>query len=153
MAKDIKIRKFDREEVNLLYKMIQATIDISYCKVYTAEAVDYFKECHSIGEILNDAKHGYAVVAEYNGEILGTGTLLGSNVRRVYVDSAHQRDGIGKQIVADIERRSKGLYLDLAASLVSLPFWESCGYQIQREAFIPVRNDQKLRYYKMAKKI
>ena len=153
MAKDVKIRKFDREEVNLLYKMIQATIDISYCKVYPPEAVDYFKECHAIGDILNDAQHGYMVVAECNGEILGTGTLLGSNVRRVYVDSVHQREGIGKQIVADIERRSKGLYLDLSASLVSLPFWESCGYQIQREAFIPVRNDQKLRYYKMAKKI
>ena len=122
MAKDVKIRKFDREEVNLLYKMIQATIDISYCKVYPPEAVDYFKECHAIGDILNDAQHGYMVVAECNGEILGTGTLLGSNVRRVYVDSVHQREGIGKQIVADIERRSKGLYLDLSASLVSLPF-------------------------------
>ena len=87
---------------------------------------------------MNDGKHGYMVIAEYNGEILGTGTLLGSNVRRVYVDSAHQREGIGKQIIADIERRSKGLYLDLAASLVSLPFWESCRYQIQSEAFIPV---------------
>ena len=76
MAKDVKIRKFDREEVNLLYKMIQATIDISYCKVYPGEAVDYFKECHSIGDILNDGKHGYMVIAEYNGEILGTGTLL-----------------------------------------------------------------------------
>ena len=76
MAKDVKIRQFDREEVNLFYKMIQATIDISYCKVYPGEAVDYFKECHSIRDILNDGKHGYMVIAEYNGEILGTGDIF-----------------------------------------------------------------------------
>lgn len=153
MVQDIKIRKFNREEANLLYKMVQATIDSSYCKVYPPEAIDYFKEYHSIGDILNDAVHGFTMVAESNGEILGTGTLLGANIRRVYVNHLHQREGIGKLIVVNLEKRAKGLYLDLAASLISLPFWESCGYQIQSEAFIPVRNDKQLRYYKMAKKI
>ena len=153
MAKDISIRKFDRKEADLLYKMVQDTIDISYCKTYPPEAVEYFKEYHSIGDILSDAALGSTAIAESNGEILGTGTLLGTNVRRVYVNPAHQREGIGKLIVAALERRALGLNLDLAASLVSRQFWESCGYQIQSEDFIPVRNDQKLLYYKMVKKL
>ena len=74
---------------------------------------------------------GYIVIAESNGEILGTGTLLGTNVRRVYVNPSHQHEGIGKLIVAELERRALGLNLDLAASLISRQFWESCGYQIQ----------------------
>ena len=106
VVKDINIRKFDRKEANLLYKMVQDTIDISYCKTYPPEAVEYFKEYHSIGDILSDAALGYTVIAESNGEILGTGTLLGTNVRRVYVNPSHQREGIGKLIVAEFREKS-----------------------------------------------
>ena len=143
MAKDINIRKFERKEADFLYRMVQDTIDISYCKAYPPEAVEYFKEYHSIGDILNDATLGYTVIAQSDGEILGTGTLLGSNIRRVYVNPSHQHQSIGKLIVAELEKRALGekiLCLDLAASLVSRDFWASCGFLAQSEDFIPVRN-------------
>ena len=43
-------------------------------------------------------------------------------------------------------------FLDLSASIVSKRFYDSLGYVTQKEDYIPVRNNQKLIYYEMAKK-
>ncbi len=154
VARDIRIRKFEEKEAAFLYRMVQDAIDISYRKVYPPEAVDYFKEHHSMGDILSDASLGYTVVADCSGEMLGTGTLLDTNVRRVYINPLHRYKGIGKLIVAELERRALDemiVSLDLSASLVSKRFWESCGFMVQSEDSLPVGNNQKLHYYTMVK--
>lgn len=153
---DIIIRKFHKKEAELLYRMVRDSIDISYRGAYSPEAVNYFKKYHSKGDIIRDASQGYTVIADCNGEILGTGTLLGTNIRRVYVNPLHQHEGIGKLIVAVLEKKALSKMIkaiDLEASLVSKRFWESCGFIIESEDFIPLGNGQKLNYYNMVKTI
>jgi GNAT superfamily N-acetyltransferase len=156
VIKDIKIRKFKRSDTQSLHRMVQNSIDVSYRGFYPPEAVNYFKEYHSKKDMLQDASAGYTLIADCNGEILGTGTLLGTNIRRVYVNPLHQHQGIGKLIVAALEKKASRemiASIDLEASLVSKRFWESCGYQIDSENFIPLENGQKLNYYNMVKTI
>jgi len=43
--------------------------------------------------------------------------------------------------------------LDLEASLVSQRFYDSLGYVTQKEAYLPVSNNQRLDYYAMVKEI
>lgn len=43
--------------------------------------------------------------------------------------------------------------MDLDASLVAYPFYRSLGYKTQAEDLIPVKNGQRLRYYKMVKNL
>jgi len=151
---DIQIRKLGEEDLQTVYRLIQSTIDISYHEVYPREAIEFFKDYHSKEQILSDAATGYTVVAECNSEVLGTGTLFGTNIRRVFVSPLHQHGGIGKLLVQELERKAsfeKLAIIDLEASIVSRQFWESLGFVIQREDYIPVRNSQKLCYYKMVK--
>ncbi len=154
MIQDIRIRKLGEEDLQTVYRLIQTTIDISYHEGYPREAIEFFKDYHSKEHILNDAATGYTVVAECDSEVLGTGTLSGINIRRVFVSPPHQHRGIGKLLVQELERKAsfeKLATIDLEASLVSRQFWESLGFVVQREDYIPVRNSQKLCYYKMVK--
>lgn len=156
MLQGIALREFSREDLAALYRLVQNTIEAAYGGVYPPEAVAFFKDYHSQENILNDAAGGYTVVAEQDGEILGTGTLLECNVRRVFTDVSRQNRGIGGTIAVELESRArtkKAPSLDLAASLVSRQFWESFGFIVSQEDFIPVGNGQKLRYYRMLKKL
>ena len=154
MANGIQIREFNNEDLPSVYRLVQNTIDISYHEAYPIEAIEFFKDHHSKENILNEAATGYTVVAEYNGEILGTGTLLGTNVHRVFVSPAHQHRGIGQLIAQELERKAsldKLAALDLASSLVSRQFWESSGFVMQKVDYVLVRNGQKLLFYRMSK--
>lgn len=156
MVRDIQIRRFNKEDLQSVYQLIQNTIDISYQEAYPKGAVEFFKNYHSEEQILNDAAAGYTLVAESNDEIVGTGTLCGTHIQRVFVSPLHQHRGIGKTIVQGLERKAsveKPTILYLEASLVSRQFWESLGYVIQKEDYIPVEKDQELHYYNMKKSL
>ncbi len=151
-----QIRQMHELDLDSVYGLVQKTIQESYHEVYPVEAVEFFKNFHHKDGILKDAVNGYVVIAETNGEILGTGTLEDTSLKRVFVLPRHQHQGVGKLIAGDLIRKAElnrlpALYLD--ASLVSRRFWESMGFLILRETFIPVLNGNKLRYYEMAKNL
>jgi citrate lyase synthetase len=134
--------------------LIQDTIDVSYRKAYPKEAVEFFKNYHSKEQILNDAATGYTVVAECSSKIIGTGSLSGTHIGRVFVSPHQQHRGTGKLIVRELEKKAlleTSATLHLEASLVSRRFWESLGFAVQREDYLPVRNGQRLDYYRMTK--
>ena len=148
------MREFREEDLPSVRRLILSTIDASYGGVYPDEAIEFFKDYHSEQRILDDATAGYTVVVEYGTVIVGTGTLSGTNIRRVFVDSLHQHRGTGKLIVRELTEKASienSPALDLEASLVSVRFWESLGFVVRREDHIPVKNGQKLRYFKMVK--
>jgi N-acetylglutamate synthase-like GNAT family acetyltransferase len=150
----MQTREFDERDLHSVYNLIQNTIDISYREVYSNEAIEFFKEHHSMENVLNDALKGFTIVVEYKGEILGTATLFGSNIRRVFVSPRHQHSGVGKLLIQDLEKKAffeQLSVVDLEASLSSKMFWESLGFMVREEDYVPVRNNRKLRYYKMFK--
>ena len=156
ISKNIRVRRFKEKDLKAVYELIQNTINVSYNKVYPGEAIEFFKEFHSPENILKDAISGYTVVAERDGEILGTSTLIGNHIQRAFVSPDCQRQGIGGLIAQELERKAllkKPASIDLEASIVSRQFWESRGYVLQEETCIPVKNGQKLIYYKMSKEI
>lgn len=154
MPKDVNIRKMKKKDLQSVYVLIQKTIEISYSDVYPLEAIELFKEYHSKENIAKDASTGYSIVVEFNGAIVGTGTLLETNIRRVFVSPSYQNEGIGKLISRELERKAlsdKVSNLDLSSSLVARRFWESMGFRLQAEDFIPASNGQRLIFYKMDK--
>jgi GNAT superfamily N-acetyltransferase len=85
---------------------------------------------------------------------VGTGTLLGNNIRRVFISPQHQRQGIGRIIAEKLEqkaRQGQSAVIDLSASPLSRRFWETLGFTTSGEAFVPVEDGQNLRYYQMVK--
>jgi N-acetylglutamate synthase-like GNAT family acetyltransferase len=154
MSQSIKLTQMKTTDLAAVYALVQKTIEVSYGGVYPPEAIEFFKNHHSRENILQDIAKGYIVMAESGGQILGTGTLLGTNVRRVFINPEYQRQGIGKIIAEKLERkaRANGLAkLDLSASLKSRQFWEARGFTSTKEFALPVANGQKLIFYEMTK--
>jgi len=142
MEREIRVREFGKSDLENVYRLVQNVVDISYKGVYPEEALDIYKEYHSKENILNDAVSGCCMVAENGSEIVGTGTLVEGNVRRVYISPLHQHTGIGKLIMNEIVKKAlndKVPGLDLGASLVSRRFWESLGFEVVKEDFVPIK--------------
>ena len=154
MIQNIKLRQMKTTDLAAVYALVQNVIEVSYADVYPPEAIEFFKNHHSEENILQDIARGYIVMAESNGQLLGTGTIIGTSIRRVFINSEYQRHGIGKIIAEKLERkaRANGLAkLDLSASLKSRQFWEAMGFVSTGEFALPVANGQKLIFYEMTK--
>ena len=153
-VQDVQIRQMKEADLESVYSLIQSTIRTSYHELYPVEAIEFFEDYHSRRSIWNDATSGYAVVAESHDEMVGTGILLATNVRRVFVSPKHQRKGVGKSIVQELLRMAlseKLPALDLDSSLGAREFWESLGFVVQKEDGIPVRNGKRLLFFRMVK--
>ena len=150
----VKIREFREADLPSVHRLVLNTIDISYRADYTPEVVEFFKDYHSPETIREDAEAGYTIVAVDGGAIVGTGTLRGTNVRRVFIDPARQKQGIGTLIVNELEQKAgrKGMYiLDLSSALGARAFWERHGYSVREEHFAPERDGRIIHYYTMTK--
>ena len=149
-----RTRRFHRSDVRRVLALVRKAIDVSYSPVYPQEAIDYFKEHHSQESILKDAEEGYTIVLEVDGEIVGTGTIVGCHIKRVFVKLAFQKRGLGKIIMRNLEEEatSRGVErIELDASLPSKQFYDSLGYATVEETFLLVANDKRLDYYRMEK--
>jgi N-acetylglutamate synthase-like GNAT family acetyltransferase len=156
MEKEIKTRQFRETDLPAVFALIQHTIEVTYAGVYPAEAILFFKGIHSRENILSDTLAGYTVVAACDGTLCGTGTLLGTNIRRVFISPDYQHRGIGKNLVRDLAAKASQMKLttlDLEASLVSRKFWESRGFTVDSENRLPVGNNRFLDYFKMFKNL
>lgn len=156
MAEEIIMRIAEPQDADSLRELINETIDTCYFHIYPQEAIDYFKNYHNRTNIVNDILEGHCLILASGEEFIGTGTLFGSNARRVFVKPGYQKMGLGKRIMYDLEEKAveKGVgIMDLDASLVAYPFYRALGYETQAEDVIPVKNGQNLRYYKMVKKL
>ena len=153
MKQEIRVREFKEEDLDSVFRLIHHVVGISYRDVYPAQALEMYREFHSRDNILHDAVSGYCVVAERGGELVGTGTLVDDNIRRVYVNPTYQNTGIGRRVYEALEKRAlewKLSHLGLGASVIALRFWESQGFQMDEEIDIPV-GDEKLKFYAMSK--
>jgi GNAT superfamily N-acetyltransferase len=149
-----KIRPFIDGDVEALQKLIYNTINESYKDFYGPHSIRYFKEYHSRSKILADAGEGYTVVVELNERIVGTGTVCGTNIRRVFISPAFQGRGWGRMVMEALEKNalSQGLnHLNLHASLPSQVFYRHLGYRTKEEGFIQVSPDERLDYFYMEK--
>lgn len=151
---DITIRKFKSSDLGTVRDLIRDTVDVCYSDIYPEEAVRFFKDWHCDGNILKDAKEGYTIVLEKDGRIIGTGTIVGDEIRRVFVEPVFQKHGFGRLLMQKLEKRALSVdisVVELAASLPSKEFYDSLGYVTLEKTFLEVENGKRLDYYKMQK--
>jgi len=148
------IRAFRQADVAALKLLIDRTIDACYAGHYCPQAVRFFKDYHDEQAILKDARTGDTIVLTEAGRIVATGTLVGDEIKRVFVDPAFQRQGFGRRIMQHIEEAAvlRGVEIvRLDASLPSKSFYDGLGYRTMEAAFLPVENGRRLDFFKMRK--
>ena len=107
MIQNIRFRQMKTTDLEAVYELVQNTITVSYAGVYPPEAIEFFKNHHSQENIMKDIERGYIVVAESGGLLLGTGTIIETSIRRVFINPEYQHQGIGKIIANKLERKAK----------------------------------------------
>ncbi len=132
--------------------LIHKTIRVCYPGHYCGEAVRFFLGYHDERAILRDALEGCTMILDTAGRIIGTGTLVAGEIKRVFVDPAAQKQGFGRLIMRNLEEKAVtwGLAsVRLDASLPSKAFYDRLGYSTVREAFLEVENGRRLDFFKM----
>ncbi len=156
MAREIEatIREFQRADLPALKALVHKTITTCYPAHYCVEAVRFFIDYHNEEAILHDAQEGCTIVLDKAGRILGTGTLVDDEIKRVFVDPTVQQQGFGRRIMRQLEEAAarQGIgNVKLDASLPSRAFYDRLGYVTIEPAFRPVENGRRLDFFKMQK--
>jgi len=152
----ILIREFKLADLESVKELINRTIDACYNGYYCNEVMDYFDMYNWDGNILKVARDGYIVVVEKQGKIVGTGSIIGEVVSRVFVDPACQKQGLGKMIMNKLERQAAAngvKIVRLRALANAKKFYESLGYVTVDKGLVAVDNSRHLEYYQMEKKL
>jgi len=89
-----------------------------------------------IERFLNNRDDEIRLIAERDGEPVGIGALVASTaeLRACYVLPRAARSGVGRAIVAEIERlaRERALtHLQLESSITAEPFYAALGYRVE----------------------
>ena len=136
--------------------MILKTIDASYIIAYPSSAICRFKKNHTKTRLVEGAKEGYMVVLERGGRIVGTGTLMGNKITRVYVAVAEQGRGFGKKIMKALEQHARDSGLEsvfLNSSIVAKGFYKHVGYTVEAQKSVEMDDGEQLEYFHMVKSL
>ena len=102
-----RIRHFRHSDVGSLRQLICETIDVSYSSVYPPRAVAFFKEFHAEQKIVERGRIGTVLVAEENGELIATGSLVDGEIFAVFVHPDNRRSGLGRALMRTLEDRAR----------------------------------------------
>ena len=144
-----------KEDLQIVYDVVQHTIKTIYPKYYPVEVVDFFCEHHSMEAIAQDIEKCYVSVLKIDGNIVATGCFVENHITRVYVLPEYQKKGYGtfimKTIEAQIGEKYDKAYLD--ASLPASALYEKLGFLTIKHERYPVENGVILAYEVMEKEL
>ena len=124
--------------------------------MYPPRAVLFFKAFHSQQRILERSRTGITLVAEENGGLIATGSLVGGEIFAVFVHPEFQQGGRGKalmQVLEDKARAGGVRESELSVSLPSRRFYKGLGYEIVEECSKDLGDGQRLDIWKAKKRL
>jgi predicted N-acetyltransferase YhbS len=149
---EIEVRAMGTGDVPDVRSLIERTVRASYRDAYSERAIEFFIHYHGENAIMKDLRHSTCLVALVRGEIVGTATLRGESIIRVFVEPEWQGTGIGRELIGsllDQARASGSELVKLDASLVSRTFYERLGFLVVADRSHDLGNGHVLPYLKM----
>ncbi len=87
------------ESLEELLGFVRLAMERSYGAAYSAAAMAMFREYHSDETVMADVAAGGVLVAREGGRIIGTVTVTGGEIGRMFVSPEHQGMGIGRALM------------------------------------------------------
>ncbi|MBI0581892.1 MAG: GNAT family N-acetyltransferase [Methanomassiliicoccales archaeon] len=152
MTTEVKFRAMTEDDVPEVRSLVERTIRTSYRGVYSEAAIEFFVRYHREDDIRRDLRERTSLVAFNKGGIVGTATLSGDMITRVFVDPERQGLGIGGRLVRMLLERAragglKAVHLD--ASLVSRAMYERMGFVLVSDRSHDLGDGDTLPYHEM----
>lgn len=143
------------EMADEIYNVLHTTIQTVYPKYYPKEVVDFFCRHHSREHILKGIASGNMGVVVDKDIIIGTGCYDNNHITGVYVLPDYQKQGFGSKIMdcleAEISKQYDTVFLE--ASLPAVFLYEHRGYKTTGHGAYELKNNVKLVYEIMEKKL
>ena len=149
-------REYRVSDLEAVLSLVHHTIDVSYSSVYPVRAIKFFKDFHSEAKIIERHQNGKILILEKDGKVIGTGSLVGSDILCVFVHPRLQYRGYGKAIMKEREKKAVLNAVSEVVLSVSLPsrrFYESLGYKITGSYSTDVGEGQQLNYWEAKKEL
>ena len=131
MAQIINIRLAQDGDADHISALVQHTIRVSNSQDYSAAIIDRVADSFSAEAVLGLIRQRVVFVAVDAENLVGTASLDGEVVRRVFVHPEMQGRGIGHRLMNAIEAlaNQQGVVaLRVPASLTAKPFYARLGY-------------------------
>ena len=143
------------KDFDAVKRITQSTIQAIYPKYYPTGAVDYFINHHSDENISRDIADGKAYLLRVDGRNIGTVTVNGNEIDRLFVLPDFQNNGYGRVLIDFAEHMIKENYKDiiLAASLPAKMIYRRYGYVEMEYHIIETGNGDFLCFDMMKKEI
>jgi citrate lyase synthetase len=122
---------YEEDFIKVKY-LIDEVSYFAYQSLIPKEGLEYLKNNLWGLEVLKkDAKEGYTVVVKDDDKVIGTGTIVGNYISKIYVKPEYHGCGIGKLIVKYLEDKAKSngvKKIFLASNLSAEKFYTKLGY-------------------------
>lgn len=125
------IIKADKNSFELVKMITQTTIKEVYPKYYPMGAVEFFQKHHSDEHIVKDIEDGKVYLLLDNGENVGTVTVSGNEINRLFVLPNYQHKGYGRAMLDFAEKIVLETYpcVKMDASLPAKKIYKKRGYK------------------------
>lgn len=151
----IKFKKATEKNLKEITNLVHKTVRKIYPCYYPDEVVEFFCMYHSKDRILPDIQRGEVWVLLRDDRIVGTGSIDGNHITRVYVLPEFQGKGYGIRIIKELEKEIAREHdsVELDGSLPACCLYEKLGYTTVRHDRIHLMNGVILVYEVMSKKL
>jgi len=148
--KIVELRKLERKFDRQALECILTSVEISNSPDYPPAIIDYQLHTHYTMDWLSKKmQSSYFVVALMDNKVVGTGSLDDNEVTTVFVDPDHQRKGIGRTIIGELERYAKSQDIReviLNSSITAFGFYKKLDYALVGEAVREYRGNKVITY-------
>lgn len=138
MGIECSIRTARDDDASAISQVVLSALRETNAKDYTPEIIARLEE-KFCPKAIKDRMSGRKVfVALVGGRVIGTASLEDKMVRSVFVDPSAQGRGIGKQLIAEVERaaREAGITaLTVPSSVTAEQFYAKLGFSAVRDSY------------------
>ncbi len=144
----MNIRQAAGEDFAAVKTITQTTIRAVYPRYYPAGAVDFFLRHHADERIRADIGAGKVYLLFDGGELVGTVTVDGNAINRLFVLPERQRRGCGKALLDFAEEKILARHdtVRIDASLPAKSIYRKRGYRETEYHAMPAGNGDFLCY-------
>ncbi len=134
----IRVRRFEEEDADEVSKLIVRNFLEVNSKDYGIAAMEKLAKVYDSGKVLNIANYAHMYVFEWNGKIVGTGSISGfwgskteSILLTIFVLPEFHGKGIGRKIINTLEQDEffvRATRIEIPASITATEFYRKLGY-------------------------
>lgn len=105
---NIIINEIYEEDFIKVKYLIDEVSNYAYRSLIPKGGYEYFKnKMWSLELLKKDSREGYTIVVKDKEKIIGTGTIVGNYISKIYIKPEYHGKGIGKLIMKCLEKKAK----------------------------------------------